>query len=80
MGVGKFLHVVYKVGTVGKRTSTFPVSSILLIHCYCIAVAMSPSLHLHTSPGSPRSESPGLVPIVECMTTEELDSVFPLVL
>ena len=83
MGVGKFLHVVYKVGTVGKWTSTFLCSqySSPLLPCHQQYYSENVfTCMFWRSAGFPRLESLTVVPVVVHLSTEDLDLVSLLVL
>ena len=77
VGVGKFVHTVYKVGTVGNWTLIFSKlicpTFILLPNTKMVSPSNRPSR-------SPPPTVPKIVPIFERLTGEELEEVSPLVL
>ena len=74
MGVGKFVHVVYKAGTAESGTLILFKLICLTLYCSRIHKMVSPSRR----PSPPMV--PEIVPIFERLTEEELDEILPLVL
>ena len=77
MGVGKFVHTVYKAGTVGNWTLIF--SKSILSSAYTVSeykMVSSSNCPSH----SPLPMVPEIMPIVERLTREELEEILPLVL
>ena len=74
MGVGKFVHTVFKTGTAGKWTLIF--SKLVCPNLYCFRAHKMVSSSRRPSPPT-MSE---IVPIFERLTEEELEEISPIVL
>ena len=74
MGVGKFVHVVYKAGTVENWIPNFSKSICPLLILLQVQRMSSPIDH----PSQPTV--PEIVPIFERLTGEELEEISPLVM
>ena len=77
MGVGKFVHVVYKAGTVENWIPNFSKSicpSLILFRVHRMSSPVDRPSH------SPQPTVPKIAPIFERLTGEELEEILPLVL
>ena len=74
MGVGKFVHTVYKAGTAEKWTLIFSKLICPTLYCFRVHKMASPSRH----PSPPTVSE--IVRIFERLIEEELEEILPLVL